>query len=72
MDTLARFQLKAEARRFALGYLWWIVEPLLYVAVFYVVFVKLMGNRAIRFLGLSWPSVSSPLSGFLKALIRRQ
>ena len=50
MDTLARFQLKAEARRFVLGYLWWIVEPLLYVAVFYVVFVKLMGNRQSDFL----------------------
>lgn len=50
MDTLARFQLKAEARRFALGYLWWIVEPLLYVAVFYVVFVKLLGNRQSDFL----------------------
>jgi lipopolysaccharide transport system permease protein len=50
MDTLARFQLKAEARRFVLGYLWWIVEPLLYVAVFYVVFVKLMGNRQADFL----------------------
>ena len=50
MDTLARFQLKAEARRFALGYLWWIVEPLLYVAVFYVVFVKLLGNQQPDFL----------------------
>ena len=26
MDMLARFQLKAEARRFLLGYLWWIVR----------------------------------------------
>lgn len=50
MDTLARFQLKAEARRFALGYLWWVVEPLLYVAVFYVVFVKLLGNQRSDFL----------------------
>ena len=50
MDMLARLQLKAEARRVLLGYLWWIVEPLLYVAVFYLVFVKLMGNRQSDFL----------------------
>ena len=40
LDTLARFELKADARRYYLGYLWWVLEPMLYVAVFYLVFVK--------------------------------
>ncbi len=30
--------LKAEASRFSLGYLWWLIEPMLWVAVFYLVF----------------------------------
>lgn len=50
MDTLARFRLRAEARRFGLGYLWWILEPLLYVGVFYLVFVLFLGNREPGFL----------------------
>lgn len=29
---------KAEARRGSLGILWWVIEPLLYVLVFYVIF----------------------------------
>lgn len=31
-------ELRAEAARAYLGFLWWIVEPVLYMAVFYVVF----------------------------------
>ena len=50
MDTLARFRLRAEARRFGLGYLWWVLEPLLYVGVFYLVFVLFLGNREPGFL----------------------
>ena len=50
IDTLARFRLRAEARRFGLGYLWWILEPLLYVGVFYLVFVLFLGNREPGFL----------------------
>ena len=39
--------LKADASRYFLGYLWWILEPLLYVAVFYVVFnIVLESSRA--------------------------
>jgi lipopolysaccharide transport system permease protein len=41
-DTIARFDLKAEASKLYLSYLWWIVEPLLYVLVFYVVFGVLL------------------------------
>ena len=50
VDTMARFHLKGEARQYLLGYLWWILEPLLYVAVFYVVFEKLLQNRQPDFL----------------------
>ena len=50
VDTMARFHLKGEARQYFLGYLWWILEPLLYVAVFYVVFEKLLQNRQADFL----------------------
>ena len=49
-DTLARFQLTAEARRFALGYLWWFLEPMLYIGVFYLVFHQLLGDRQPDFL----------------------
>lgn len=38
VNTLARMSLKAESSRYHLGYLWWIIEPLLFVGVFYVVF----------------------------------
>ena len=38
MDVMARLSLKADAQRYFLGYLWWILEPLLWVAVFYLVF----------------------------------
>ena len=50
MDTLARLRLKADARRYFFGYLWWVLEPLLYVAVFYIVFEVLLGSRRPDFL----------------------
>jgi len=49
----AQADLLAEARRGYLGMLWWIVEPVLYMAAFYVVFVvvfKRGGDHAIAFL----------------------
>lgn len=42
VNTQAKMNLKAEASRFILSYLWWIVEPLLFVAVFYLVFDVLL------------------------------
>jgi len=50
VDTLARLRLTAEARRFALGYVWWFLEPMLYVGVFYLVFDRLLGGRQPDFL----------------------
>ena len=45
IDTLARFHLRGEARQFYLGYFWWLLEPALYIAVFYIVFQLLLENR---------------------------
>ena len=50
VDTLARMALRADATKFYLGYLWWILEPLLWVGVFYLVFVVLLHNREPNFL----------------------
>lgn len=49
-DAMARMSLKADASRLYLSYLWWILEPLLYVAVFYVVFEVLLDSREPEFL----------------------
>jgi lipopolysaccharide transport system permease protein len=49
-DTMARMSLRAEASRFFLGYVWWILEPLLWVAVFYVVFKVLLQTGRADFL----------------------
>lgn len=50
MDVMARMTLRADASRFFLGYIWWVLEPLLWVAVFYVVFVVILGTRQSDFL----------------------
>jgi len=47
---MARLALKAEARRFYLSYFWWVLEPLLYVMVFWLVFDKLLGTPTPDFL----------------------
>lgn len=38
VHTQSRMSLKADASKFYLGYLWWVIEPLLYVIIFYLVF----------------------------------
>jgi lipopolysaccharide transport system permease protein len=50
MDTMARMSLRADAARYFLGYLWWLLEPLLYVAVFYVVFDLILNSGRADFL----------------------
>jgi lipopolysaccharide transport system permease protein len=42
--------LKADASRYFLGYIWWLLEPLLYVVVFYLVFEVLLDSRTENFL----------------------
>jgi lipopolysaccharide transport system permease protein len=50
VDIMARMALRADATRFFLGYIWWVLEPLLWVAVLYLVFVKILGTRQPDFL----------------------
>lgn len=47
---MARMALRADAARYFLGYIWWVLEPLLWVGVFYLVFVVLLGSREPNFL----------------------
>ena len=42
--------LRADASQLWLGYLWWILEPVLFVAVFYLVFGVLLDNPRADFL----------------------
>lgn len=50
VDLQARMALRSEASRFYLGYLWWVLEPLLFVGVFYVVFSVILQSREEDFL----------------------
>ncbi len=50
IDVQARMALKSDASKNSLGYLWWILEPLLYVAVFYVVFNIILDSGRADFL----------------------
>lgn len=47
--TKARLNLKSEANQNYLRYLWWIIDPLLYMAVFYVVFGVLLNRGGDNF-----------------------
>ena len=49
-DTMAHMALRADAARYFLGYIWWVLEPLLWVGVFYVVFVLILNSRQPDFL----------------------
>lgn len=43
-------ELKAESARSYLGFLWWLLEPAMFMAVFYVVFGVLLGNTSPDFI----------------------
>lgn len=45
IDIQARMLLKADASKFILGYMWWFLEPLLWVAVFYLVFNVILDSK---------------------------
>ncbi len=53
--------LKADASKFFLGYIWWLLEPMLYVGVFYVVFNIILDSGRADFLPFllcgKWPFV---------------
>ncbi|MES9844972.1 MAG: ABC transporter permease [Candidatus Sedimenticola sp. PURPLELP] len=42
IDLQARMKMKAQSNKLFLSYLWWILEPLLYVSLFYFVFGLIM------------------------------
>ncbi|EEB79433.1 ABC-2 type transporter superfamily protein [marine gamma proteobacterium HTCC2148] len=50
VDMQARMALQSEASRYYFGYFWWILEPLLFVAVFYLVFSVFLKTRQEDFL----------------------
>ena len=50
IDIQARMALRADASRMYLGYLWWTLEPLLYVGVFYLVFDIILDSGRADFL----------------------
>lgn len=50
VDLQAWMALKSDASKLVLGYIWWVLEPLLYVAVFYVVFEVILGTKRADFL----------------------
>ncbi len=46
IDVQARMLLKADASKFTLGFLWWFLEPMMWVSVFYIVFALILDNGA--------------------------
>lgn len=49
VDTKAKMSLKAETSKLYLSFLWWILEPILFVLAFYFVFSVLLGNTQENF-----------------------
>jgi lipopolysaccharide transport system permease protein len=50
VHTMAIMALRADASKYFLGYVWWVLEPLLYVGVFFVVFNVILKSRTEDFL----------------------
>lgn len=48
-NTYARLKLKSEASKTYLSYLWWLLEPALFVAAFYVAFAIILDLRTEDF-----------------------
>ena len=42
IDVQARMLLKANSSKYKLGFLWWFLEPLMWVGVFYIVFALIL------------------------------
>lgn len=42
--------IKAEAKRTSIGYLWWILDPLMFIAIYYVVFGMIIKNKTDNFI----------------------
>ena len=50
IDLHARMSLRADAQKLALGYLWWVLEPIFFVIVFYLVFGVILQSDRTDFL----------------------
>lgn len=50
--TKAILNLRSEASRTYLSYIWWVLEPVLYIAVFYLVFGVLLNNGTPDYINL--------------------
>lgn len=51
INTMAAFKLKSEASRLVFSYFWWIIEPILFVAMYYTVFSLLLDRaRGVDFI----------------------
>jgi lipopolysaccharide transport system permease protein len=50
VNLQARMALKADAAQYFFGYIWWVLEPLLYVGVFLVVFNIFLDSKRADFL----------------------
>lgn len=51
VDVKAKMSLKSDASKLYLSYLWWVLEPVLWVLMFYLVFTMLLGfGRDLLFL----------------------
>lgn len=68
VDTKAKLSLKAEAAKLYLSFFWWLLEPVLFVAIFYFVFSVLLGTREPDFL-LFLLCAKVPYMWFSKAII---
>jgi len=50
VNTLAKMELKEEASRFVLRYFWWILEPVILIAIYYLVFEYFLRIGAEEFI----------------------
>ena len=64
VDIQARMALKADASQYFLGYIWWLLEPLLFVAVFYLVFSVFLMCGKLPFVWFS-KSVTQASNGII-------
>ena len=78
IDLTARMALRADASQLWLGYLWWVLEPLLFVAVFYLVFGVLLGSPRADFLSflivgkLPFQWFSGGVNGSVQSIVSAQ
>lgn len=50
VDLHARMAMRADSKTFVLGHLWWVLEPIILVAIFYIVFAVLLDSPRQDFL----------------------